>query len=53
MMIAAAQKLSQVSCHLVFKHQTKEKGSRLAPYGLATVVAKQIVVPSQGSYKFI
>ena len=49
--VAAIQKMAQVSCCFVFKHQTKEK-SRLQPYGLAIVTAKQVVVPSQGSHTF-
>ena len=49
--VAATQKMAQVSCFYVFKHQTKEK-SRLQPYGLAMVTTKQVVVPSNGSHTF-
>ena len=50
-MVAAAQKMGQVSLCFVFKHTTKEK-SKLQPYGLAMVTVKQVVVPSQGSHAF-
>lgn len=50
-MVAAAQKMGQVSLCFVFKHTTKEK-SKLQPYGLALVNTKQVVVPSKGSYTF-
>ena len=47
-MVEQVQKMAQVSLCYVFKHQAKEK-SRLQPYGLAVIIAKQVVVPSQGS----
>ena len=50
-MVAASQELAQVSCCFVFRHQANEK-SRLQPYGLALVTAKQVVVPSKGSHTF-
>ena len=51
-MVEATKNLAQVSRCFVFKHQTKDNKSRLQPYGLAIVTAKQVVVPSQGSYTF-
>ena len=51
-MVAAVQKLSQVSPCLIFKHQNKETKSRLQPYGLAIVTSKQVVVPAGGSITF-
>ena len=47
-MVVQVQQMAQVSLCYIFKHQAKEK-SRLQPYGLAVVTAKQVVVPSQGS----
>ena len=49
--VDATKNMAQVSCLWVFKHHTKEK-SRLQPYGLAIVTAKQITVPSGGSHTF-
>ena len=49
-MVAAVQGLVQVALHFVFKYNAKDQ--RLQPYGLALVVAKQVVVPANGSVQF-